>query len=470
VGIVKSFNLWKKLIYFFLLTLILFFHSFSKNCKLHREGCQKKLLFSSILVKYRVIFLLLSLKILRAMDIQIASDIKDLLMEDGTAIVPGLGGFTSTYKPAVTDGVMGVLHPPTYHLAFDPHQQTNDGKLIEFIREKYHVSSTTAQEAIDVFVKDTQGNFEKNEIVIMPEIGRLYRDFTQKIQFLPEATNFNAETFGLSSINFSPISRTKYEPTKSTPVAAVAIESTVEATLESTLEAMVAAEPVIKAQPSYKEKVEVAFLTPVDDVPPPSIIKKSENPTWLPDNWRDYAPALAVALISILAILVWMNTSNSGKGNTEGVKKLENEKPKINVSPHDNAGTTANTEVAPSGNPPQQPILPPQTGLDSPTVSNQQVFEDKRKQETVTSSKPDVFKPESAHKATIVIGGFANKDNIVRLKKWISAQGYGIYEKKKSSGLTEVGCEVGYESPEELARMLTKIKARYGNEIDVYKK
>ena len=398
------------------------------------------------------------------MDIQIASDIKDLLMEDGTAIVPGLGGFTSTYKPAVTDGVMGILHPPTYHLAFDPNQQTNDGKLIEFIRDKYRVSSTAAQEAIDVFVKETQGNFEKNEIVIMPEIGRLYRDFTQKIQFLPEATNFNADTFGLASINFAPISRTKPEPVKSVPVASVSIESVGESTTESTA----VSEPVMEMQPSYKEKVEVAFLTPIDDVPPPSIIEKPKKYSWLPENWLDYAPALAVALIAILAILVWMNTG--GGSNTEGGKKNENEKPKVNVSPHDNAGTTANTAVVPNNNPPQRPLLPPKTGVDSPPISNQQMFEDKRKQETVTAVKPDVYKPESTNKAIIVIGGFANKDNIARLKKWISAQGYGVYEKKKSSGLTEVGCEVGYESKEELARILSKIKARYGNEIDVYKK
>ncbi len=390
------------------------------------------------------------------MDIQIASDIKDLLMEDGTAIVPGLGGFTSTYKPAVTDGVMGVLHPPTYHLAFDPNQQTNDGKLIEYIREKYHVSSTAAQEAIDVFVKEAQAYFDKNEIVVMPEIGRLYRDFTQKVQFLPEATNFNADTFGLASINFSPISRTKHEPVKSAPVTPLMSET------PSDLE------PVVEPALPYKEKVEVSFLSPIDDVPPPSIVEKPRKVAWLPENWRDYAPALAVALIALLAVLVWMNTRDPN--NTEGVKRIENDKPKVNVSPHTNGDVIANTAVVPNGGAPQQPIVSPQNGLDTTTISNQQVFEDKRKQETVTATKPEVYKPESTNKAIIVIGGFANKANIARLKKWITEQGYGVYEKKKSSGLTEVGCEVGYESKEELTRILTKIKARYGNEIDVYKK
>lgn len=392
------------------------------------------------------------------MDIQLASDIKELLMEDGMAVVPGLGGFTSTYKPAVTDGVMGILYPPSYHLNFDPNQQTNDGKLIEFIREKYHVSSTAAQESIDTFVKETQDNFEKNEIVILPEIGRLYRDFTQKIQFLPEATNFNADTFGLSSINFSPISRTKPEPVKAAPVAPTSIESPV------------ATELIPEYNAPYKEKIDVAFLTPVDNVPPPTMIDRSQKGGWLPENWRDFAPALAVGLVALLAILVWMNTSDSKNQNTEGGKKLENEKPKVNVSPHNNTGATANTDVVPNSGPPQQPQLPPQSQMDSPTVSNQQFFDDKKAHETITAAKPDVYKPESSNKAIIVIGGFANKSNIARLKKWIMEQGYGVYEKKKSSGLTEVGCEVGYESKEELARIVKKIKARYGDDIDIYKK
>lgn len=390
------------------------------------------------------------------MDIQLAADIKDLLMEEGMAILPGLGGFTSTYKPAVMDGVMGILHPPSYHLAFDPNQQVNDGKLVEYIRNKYHVSSSVAQEAIEAFVKETKSQFDKKEIVILPEIGRLYVDFTQKIQFLPEATNFNADTFGLSAINFSPIFRSKPEPVKAAPAEPVSAEKLPQA-----------APPVLPVLP-LKEKVEVAFLTPIDEVPPPSIIDKPKMPSWVPDNWRDYALPFAVGLITLLAIIVWLNTGDGQ--NTEGVKKLENDKPKVNVSPRNNTSASANTDVAPNSGAPQSPTNPPNYTMDSPTVSNNQFFDDKKKQDVTTTAKPEVNKPKSSNSAIIIIGGFANKSNIIRLKKWITEQGYGVYEKKKSSGITEVGCEVGYETKEELSRIVKKIKARYGDEIEVYKK
>ena len=387
------------------------------------------------------------------MDIQLASDIKDLLMEDGMAILPGLGGLTSTYKPAVADGVTGVLHPPSYHLTFDPNQQVNDGKLVEYIREKYHVSSTVAQEAIDAFVTETKSQFDKKEIVALPEIGRLYIDFTQKIQFLPDATNFNADAFGLSSIHFSPISRTKPEIVK--PIAvAPAPEETSPMPM-----------PSVSAALPLKEKVEVAFLTPVDDVPPPSIIDKPKELSWLPENWLYYAPALAVAIITILAIIVWMNT-----GDTEGAKKYENEKPKVNVSPRNNTGASANTDIVPNNGAPQPPTIPPQNPVDSQLVTNDQFFYDKNKNEAKTTTQPTVTQPKASNNAIIVIGGFANKSNIIRLKKWITEQGYGVYEKKKSGGITEVGCEVGYETKEELSRIVKKIKARYGDEIEVYKK
>ena len=389
------------------------------------------------------------------MDIQLTSDIKDLLMEDGMAILPGLGGFTSTYKPAVTDGVMGVLHPPSYHIAFDPNLQVNDGKLVDYIREKYHVSSTVAQEAIDAFVKETKSQFDKKEIVILPEIGRLYVDFTQKIQFLPEATNFNVDAFGLSTISFSPISRTISEAVKPVPAEFTSGEKAPQP------------EPLVAAVPPLKEKIEMAFLTPMDDVPPPTIINKPKEPSWLPNNWRDYAPAVAVAFITLLAIIVWMNLGHNP--NTEGEKKLENEKPKVNVSPRNNTGTSTNTTAMPNGDAPQSPNLPPQNTLDSPAIGNDQFFDDKNK-DIRTAAKPPITPLKASNNAIIIIGGFANKSNIIRLKKWITEQGYGVYEKKKSSGLTEIGCEVGYETKEELNRIVKKIKTRYGDEIEVFKK
>lgn len=395
------------------------------------------------------------------MDIQLTSDIKDILMDNGTVIIPKFGAFMSAYKPAVTDGVEGVLHPPSYSLTFDPNGQANDGKLIAYICEKYGISNAAAQDSIDVFVKDIQTRFEQNEIFIFPEIGRLYYDFTRKIQFLPEITNFNIDTFGLPSLNFSPISRTKTDPIqpKSAPKPFFGM---------SLPETDKAREEKIPAQSStlYKEKTSTAFLTPTDDAEPPNIIQKPNRKGVLPTNWLDYTPIVAVLLIAILAILIWKNTNGLDVQNTEGGKKTE---PNVNVSPHN--PTNINENKAPNNNVTQQSVVPPHTAVDSATVK-QPLLAENKKQDSIATLPPNSQVPKMAgsHKALIIIGGFANKSNILKLEKWITEQGYGLYEKQKQGGLTEVGCEISYELNGEFDAILKKIKARYGNDIVVLKK
>ena len=70
------------------------------------------------------------------------------------------------------------------------------------------------------------------------------------------------------------------------------------------------------------------------------------------------------------------------------------------------------------------------------------------------------------NKSTIIIGGFANKSNIKRLKTWITENVYGVYGKKTGS-LTVVGAEVSFENSQDLEVILKRIRARYGEEVEV---
>ena len=95
------------------------------------------------------------------MDIKLATEIKEILIEDGSISIPNFGGFTSAYKPAVVDAVNGQLAPPSFHIAFDANLQMNDGRLVDHIRQKYRLSSTAALEYIEAFANDTRSNFDK---------------------------------------------------------------------------------------------------------------------------------------------------------------------------------------------------------------------------------------------------------------------------------------------------------------------
>ena len=46
-------------------------------------------------------------------------------------------------------------------------------------------------------------------MVNIPGVGRLYKDFESNIQFIPDSTNFNKDSFGLPTIKFYPILRDK---------------------------------------------------------------------------------------------------------------------------------------------------------------------------------------------------------------------------------------------------------------------
>ncbi len=442
------------------------------------------------------------------MDIKLASEIKELLIEDGSISIPEFGGFTSTYKPAVVDAVNGQLAPPSYHIAFDANLQMNDGRLVEHIRQKFRLSSAAASEYIDAFANDARRNFDKGEIVVLPEIGRLYRDFAQKIQFLPDATNFNTDSFGLPSISFTPVLRNKVEsitratadvpppiPEASTPLAltpaspstppqppvAEPTPSVSKPIFENKTETKPepqAEKPQVQPASSLETPIHIESLagrnsaalpTPIDNVKPPTWSKTDEIREKMKDNWRTWLPIMAVVMI--LTVLV-SQLYDSSKPKT-GVKKLHPIEPNINRSPLDNVISQQLENTAPSTNSTASTTTttPPPTEktTDYTTITSPETLSAPSNKNSEAATKPDVATPKSSKRATILIGGFGNKANILKLKTWIKGQGYGLYQ-RQSGGLTLIGCIVGYKSKEDLASIMTDLRDTFGDEIELIKK
>ncbi len=141
------------------------------------------------------------------MQIDVGAYIADLLYEHDSVNVPGLGGFQSQYKPAEIDRVQGKLHPPSKDLHFNENLVVNDGLLINYISKKHQLSYAEAEQAVEEYVQGVKQAIEKREIIIFPRVGRLYRDYENKLQFLPDNTNFNTEAFGLPTVQFNPVSQ-----------------------------------------------------------------------------------------------------------------------------------------------------------------------------------------------------------------------------------------------------------------------
>lgn len=152
------------------------------------------------------------------MQIDIPAHIEKLLFLHDTLVIPSFGGFTASRVPATADYVGGTVSPASKTLAFSENLTIDDGILVNDIANTHGLSTEDARNAVQDFVEKMQVLLSQREIVTLPAVGRLYKNYMQKIQFLPDATNFNAESFGLPPLQFSPIARSR-EVQESTPVA-----------------------------------------------------------------------------------------------------------------------------------------------------------------------------------------------------------------------------------------------------------
>ncbi|MDZ4704328.1 MAG: hypothetical protein SH848_10385, partial [Saprospiraceae bacterium] len=143
------------------------------------------------------------------MDIDVGACIAALLYEQDTVSIPGLGSLVGQYKSAAIEHVQGKISPPSKEWAFNANLAVNDGLLINSLMQKRGFSYAEAEKLVDDYVTQVKSALDRREIVIIPEVGRLYRDFEQQLRFLPDNTNFNPDTFGLPTVQFYPVLRSQ---------------------------------------------------------------------------------------------------------------------------------------------------------------------------------------------------------------------------------------------------------------------
>jgi hypothetical protein len=141
--------------------------------------------------------------------VEISSYITDLLDEQEYVIVPGLGAFISSYKPAKFNDDKNTLLPPSRSLSFNPELKTNDGLLIKYIAQQQKITPTQASRVLEKFSGDVMVQLELGEEVFIGNIGSLTLK-QGEIQFNPdELSKENAESFGLQPLtvsDFEPVS------------------------------------------------------------------------------------------------------------------------------------------------------------------------------------------------------------------------------------------------------------------------
>jgi hypothetical protein len=141
------------------------------------------------------------------MEVKVADSIAELLFSKDLVIVPGFGGFVAEEVGADVDQVLGKISPPAKKIKFNDNLIVNDGILSSFLMEKYSLSKLSAEMEIESFVKRANKLLDNREIIVFPNLGRLYKDFQGTFKFLQDNSNHNTDVFGLGDVHARPILR-----------------------------------------------------------------------------------------------------------------------------------------------------------------------------------------------------------------------------------------------------------------------
>lgn len=339
------------------------------------------------------------------MNIDITPYIKELLFENNNLVVPGFGALTLKYSPSTIEHVQGLLNPPTKSINFDENLVVNDGKLVDIIQQKHQVTTAEANRQVAKFVSIMKDQLDRREMVNVAGVGRLYKDFENKVQFIPDSTNFNKEAFGLPTVNFYPILREK-----------VTADSIV---------------PSGTATPSHK------------------YTKKKSFAAW----WKDYTAEhtwLPVALATALFVIVATFAINKfGLFDQQSIASK-----KVNESP---------VEIAVS----QETALPVEESArndeDAADFAADETIAATETDESIVDTESSTLSPNQRI-AVVSVGIFGSKSNAQKRIEQVYDYGYDALPKKylkKGKELTQIGIQFAFETDDEFEETLKHIRKRF---------
>ncbi len=322
------------------------------------------------------------------MQIDIPSHIEKLLFLHEALVIPGFGGFTATRTPATADYVGGTVSSPSKTLSFSENLTIDDGILISDITLTHGVSTEDAQRVVDEFVEKMQSLLNQREIVTLPGVGRLYKNYVQKIQFLPDATNFNAASYGLPPLQFSPIARAREvgaDPSTAIPGNTTSANAT---------------EP------------------PAAITPPPM-----PESTYAPVRSKKSPVGIALIIVLFLASL------------SAAIWYWQHKKQLLNTKPEDTelaTETKAETKVAKAEEAPKPAVI---------EKTAEELAEERRKavREQVKNSRPCIM----------IVATLSQKENADKLRDMLKEEGFDVYYQKK--GGYQVGIQFYYTKESEIA-------------------
>lgn len=157
----------------------------------------------------------------------ITAHIRTLIGEYDYVVIPGLGGFVANYQPAQRHPVTHQFQPPAKQLSFNKQLQHNDALLLHRLVEKEALQQQAAKEAIEKFARDCQQKLQRQEVLQLEGIGKLFYDIEHTLQFVQASDNHLPASYGLPPFKATPIMR--HQLVDTSPAANQAVTASIPA-------------------------------------------------------------------------------------------------------------------------------------------------------------------------------------------------------------------------------------------------
>jgi nucleoid DNA-binding protein len=371
------------------------------------------------------------------MQIDIATHIEKLLFLHDALTIPGFGAFSARPSPASTDYVGGTVAPPSKSLTFNENITTDDGLLVQDVAKTYGMNTEDARKSVREFVDNMQDLLNRREIVTLRGVGRLYKNYVQKIQFLPDTTNFNPESFGLPPLQFHPIARSREVVTDKSVSEPTAVPPPAPAKTETPVEVAPSAMPV---------------ATPAAVVTPPAVPVTVE--TSVEKRGNEFVPVLVTLLILlVLAAAYWVWKRQKAEPKTENPVVVVEDKAVKNEKPVD----------IPKSKEPEPEVKEPEVKVEPEKTASQSASEKMNEARNALKGKKD------GRECILIVATLQEKNNADRLRGMLRKAGYEVYEVRK--GGFQIGVKFYYNNIKEVQdKMLSISKLTGEKQIWIKKK
>jgi cell division septation protein DedD len=363
------------------------------------------------------------------MQFNIAPYLEQILFEHGQVALAGLGSFVTQNIPANVDYAGGTVSPPGKILTFNENLVVDDGLLTHALAQAQGTDLKEAEAMVATVVGEIKQQLDQREIVALPGIGRLYKNYVQKIQFLPDAVNFSRENYGLPQVQYSPIARSR--EAADTPAAT---PKTINEVARAAATNNSAASPngsAVGTEPKPVPK-EVATTTPDYSY------ESTGGSSGLP--WIRVAGIAGILLMSAALGYYFWNMRQRPATVAE-----QTEVPTVQPDP---ANIVANEPTStPTPNTTPEPVTPSAPATQEPTPAP-------------PKPEPKPTPVGQARECILVVGVFKDENNIARLTQKIEANGMEVYARETKNGAQVIGARFNYYNPNEIAakkQLLTKI-------------